>query len=166
MPVKNNNMNKPSAFGQSDLTSSLCSIARKQNLLSAVPPALRLVPLAAFAAGDLYERRYGQNPLDGLLSAAEGGRIDTGAALELRVVATRAAAHVSHASTIPSSCATCSRRGLDAFLKVKVNCGGGGGSSSPWQSSGFRFYERWRWTQMASSPAADGVGSERSRGLD
>ena len=73
MPSKN----KPTAFNDSSLSSSLSSIVRKQNVLAAIPPALRLLPFAAFAAGDLYERKYGNNPLESVLGPTEMVQIES-----------------------------------------------------------------------------------------
>jgi hypothetical protein len=102
------------AINQSDLTSSLSSIARKQNVLAGVPPALRLLPLAAFAAGDLYERRHGRNPLEGLLGPGEGRQVDVGSSSS-----SSAALGMGPLGLNLYSCAVCSRRGLDAFRKCE-----------------------------------------------
>src|SRR5947209_7977588 len=116
MPSKN----KPTAFDNSSLTLSLSSIVRKQNVLAGIPPALRLLPLAAFAVGNLYERKYGKDPLDSLLGPVEtqietqsaSGTIRSGSS---GLISTNG--YASHPSTISASCGVCLRSSLGYFSK-------------------------------------------------
>jgi hypothetical protein len=133
-PPKLHNVNmlpkiKPSAFNQSDLTSSLSSAARKQNLLAAVPPALRLLPLAAIAAGDLYERRHGRNPLEVLIGPGKRDQIEVSCPTS-SVRTESPAPNFSEGPT--NSCGTCLRRGLDGFRIASLV-----GNSALWQGPNF-----------------------------
>ena len=155
---------KPQALFQSDLKSSLSSIARKQNLLAAVPPALRGLPLLAFAAADLYGRKYGRNPLEQLLfpGANPGGHSQIevrspSPALGIGPSAPRIIGDST--STISGSCGVCSRRGLRGLATARHF-----DNFLLWHRywAGFevlRFYDGWRLKQMASPPgrAEDGV---------
>ena len=46
----------------SDLKSVLASITKRQNLLAGVPPALRVLPIAALSCADYLDRKFGRNP--------------------------------------------------------------------------------------------------------
>jgi hypothetical protein len=175
---------KPSTLSPSELTSSLSSIARKQNLLAAVPPALRLLPLAALVAGDLYERRYGRNVLlEGLLgpAAAEGRDRDwiavgslgsdaetgirtTDGSLEQRMV-------FSFFSPGPfDACSICARRGLRDGVRWNASqTWDGERSPSPSPlllglGSGV-VYDRWRLKTQTECRATIRPGGARSRVL-
>jgi hypothetical protein len=140
---------KPSAFRESNLTSALSSIARKQNLLAAVPPALRLLPLAALAAGDLYERTYGKNPLSPLLFPGEdagglsqiqaspppGASVGIGG---LSLPSSVQASRVGQVSTIASSCGVCTGRGLAGLAANARHVG------TLWHGKGGLQEDKWR----------------------
>jgi hypothetical protein len=145
MPSKN----KPTTFNDSSLTSSLSSIVRKQNVLGAVPPALRLLPLAAFAVGDLYERKYGKDPIESLLGPTEMVPIKSQSASgairsESSDLISRQG-HASHASTISASCGVCLRSGLGGFStkSYPVDALGlwhGKGYGMPWAYGGWQLH--------------------------
>lgn len=159
---------KPSTFNQSDLTSSLSSIARKQNLLAAVPPALRLLPLVAFAAGDIYERRYGRNPLDGLAGPTKRDQIETKHPLTAPGCIGSPASGFSDGPA--KWCGICLRRGLlDGFRRDASMAG----SPLRWCRYRFGFYDndagevcdRWvRMTHMNSLRAIHRPRREIAKG--
>ena len=118
----------------SDLKSSLSSIARRQNVLAAVPPAVRALPLLAFAAGDFYQRRYGETqPAAWLLGPADGagtggvgmtGSLGAGmgvGALESSVSTAVLLARREGVSTVSGSCGVCLRRGLAGFALANAH---------------------------------------------
>jgi len=157
MPSKN----KPTTFNDSSLTSSLSSIVRKQNVLAAVPPAIRLLPLAAFAVGDLYERKYGKDLLESLLGPIEMVQIEPQSANHaIRSESsglTSSQGHTSNTSTISASCGVCLRSGLGGFStkSYPVDALGlwhGKGYGMPWA------YRGWQLHLVASS--RDRVGNE------
>src|SRR4051794_28089087 len=110
---------KPTTFNESSLASSLSSIVRKQNVLAAIPPALRLLPIAAFAAGDLFERKYGKDPLESLLGPTVMVEIEfqsaSGAIRSGSSDLMPSQGHASHASTISASCGVCLRSSVGGF---------------------------------------------------
>jgi hypothetical protein len=157
MPSKN----KPTALNESSLTSSLSSIVRKQNVLAAIPPALRVLPLAAFAAGDLYERKYGKDPLESLLGPTEMVVIESQSSSDaIRSGSSdliSSQGHASHASTISASCGVCLRSSLGSFSTKSypvdaLELWHGKGYGMPWAYGG------WQLHSVASSRT--GVGNE------
>jgi hypothetical protein len=157
MPSKN----KPTTFNDSSLTSSLSSIVRKQNVLAAFHPATRLLPLAAFAVGDLYERKYGKDPLDSLLGPAEMVQIEiqsdsgTISSRSSELIPTKN--YASHASTISASCGVCLRSSLGDFSNKSYPVDALG----LWHGKGYGMswaYGGWQLHSVASSRA--GVGKE------
>lgn len=145
MPSKN----KPTTFNDSSLASSLSSIVRKQNVLSAIPTALRLLPLAAFAAGDFYERKYGKDPLESLLGPTEMVQIEpqsaSGAIRSESSDLISSQGHASHASTISASCGVCLRSGLGGFSTKSypvdaLRLWRGKGYGMPWAYGGWQLH--------------------------
>ena len=128
--------NKPATFNNSDLKSSLSSIARRQNVLAAVPPAVRALPLFAFAAGDFFQRRSGEKqqgewlfgPADGGGTGDVGiGSLGHGIEIGIGVGALGSGSTAvwlapgKSASTVPSSCGVCLRKGLAGFAFANVH---------------------------------------------
>jgi hypothetical protein len=136
--------NRPTASNDSSLASSLSSIVRKQNVLGAIPPALRFLPLAAFAAGDLYERKYGNNPLESVLGPTKMVQIESQSASN--AIRSKSSdriprqGHASLASTISASCGVCSRSGFSTktYSVDALGLWHGKGYGTPWAYGGWR----------------------------
>ena len=61
----------PKNLQRTDLKSILASIATRQNLLAAWPVAMRVIPLAALAGADAFEKNYGWNPMKDVLGSSD-----------------------------------------------------------------------------------------------
>ena len=59
-----------------ELQTALASIARRQNFLAGVPPAMRLLPVAALTGADFLERKYGWNVVEAVLPGLDSTNTD------------------------------------------------------------------------------------------